>query len=670
MSRPNVIDARKGPTKTPFNPVIDLSKLTPAELKRAPRFALPRSLAGVKATAATLTNLFYSDDFVANVTRLSNDYVNNRLPPLRRQVPIRESEILHFFAIVYYLGMVPMPSKYDLWATDDVLPSHSIATENGMTRDRFKYLWRNISFHEVGEGGDADGAGGDSSSDDTEEEADDELDGDANESEGGPRRARAGRSGKAEAEPEESDDEDDSDSESGAADEVPTQEELLRGNNKKWFSKTAYFIQLVRRISLALCKCPGFAMAVDEMMVRFTGRSAETFRMDNKPIGQGYKFQVLADSSTGYVYNFTPDGRRALEKRRSDKDGAQVNEYDHVDKSKILGFVLFLLSPLFNLAGEQRKKFVVTFDNYFTVPKLMSKLRERGIGVVGTARPRTGWPPEEIKMSSDATFNDLKWTVDKHGTLVLRWIDNGVVLLVSTVHNVEEDVLRPRKKPRRTKTNSKFIDVVWKDGPVRKLRIPRLIDDYNHWMGAVDVADQRIAYYAPDMRCRRTWMPMMLQCMNIIRNNSYVVYLELECEKQRTDEHKRFLMDMIRSLRLRARTAFLREQGEARRRRRGDDDDDDDNAAARRPAKRLRMSSKAPSLDPSRRSDRPRELHSAVIVKQQGACRYCAFKRLSWLRDNPNAQRSEAPKVRKPARTCGHCNVHLCKDHFNVYHGF
>jgi len=57
-----------------------------------------------------------------------------------------------------------------------------------------------------------------------------------------------------------------------------------------------------------------------------------------------------------------------------------------------------------------------------------------------------------------SNFNDFFWPVNEHGTLIARWVDNGLAFL---------------------------------------------IDDYNHWMGGVDVVDQQVSYYHPNLCCRR-----------------------------------------------------------------------------------------------------------------------------------------------------------------------
>ena len=41
-------------------------------------------------------------------------------------------------------------------------------------------------------------------------------------------------------------------------------------------------------------------------------------------------------------------------------------------------------------------------------------------------------------------------------------------------------------------------------------------------MGGVDKANQLIAYYCPDLRCRRTWMPILFHILDCMRVNAYI----------------------------------------------------------------------------------------------------------------------------------------------------
>ena len=113
------------------------------------------------------------------------------------------------------------------------------------------------------------------------------------------------------------------------------------------------------------------------------------------------------------------------------------------------------------------RKFIVTVDNYFSLPKVMKKLRYLGIGCLGTARVRQGWPLDELQEQSinsrykNDTFNHLYWTVDESGTLVSRWMDNKFVIIVSTIHNGLDTIVSLRRRPKVIRENKRHIDCVW-----------------------------------------------------------------------------------------------------------------------------------------------------------------------------------------------------------------
>ena len=98
------------------------------------------------------------------------------------------------------------------------------------------------------------------------------------------------------------------------------------------------------------------------------------------------------------------------------------------------------------------KDFIIAMDNYFTLPNVISTLRELGIGIVGTARFRRNWPPSKLKeiKQEAVNFNSFHYLWDEFGTLCARWMDNGLVFCVSTVHKVGPMVKRNRKRPRVT----------------------------------------------------------------------------------------------------------------------------------------------------------------------------------------------------------------------------
>ena len=145
---------------------------------------------------------------------------------------------------------------------------------------------------------------------------------------------------------------------------------------------------------------------------------------------------------------------------------------------------------------------------------------------MGTAKYSKVWPPLCLKklMIKNRTSMIFFRTVDQYMTLVARWMDNGIVFCVSTVHKAGQIIERCRRRPRKTLKNKARVDRIWGQQGKVDIWIPKLIDDYDHWMGGVDLCDQHISYYHPNIRCRRNWVPMFILMLSIIRSNSYIVH--------------------------------------------------------------------------------------------------------------------------------------------------
>lgn len=124
---------------------------------------------------------------------------------------------------------------------------------------------------------------------------------------------------------------------------------------------------------------PHKEVAIDEAMIKFTGRSSLKQYLPMKPIKRGIKVWVLGDSSNGYFWNFqvyTGKVNTTTEKGL----GARV--------------VKDLTS---DLKGKYHHAF---FDNYFTSVSLLEDLEQDGIYACGTARKdRVGFP-EALKKPS------------------------------------------------------------------------------------------------------------------------------------------------------------------------------------------------------------------------------------------------------------------------------
>ena len=552
-------------------------------------FQMPKMDQGgnrIPASVANVIELYLPNRLIDQFVYSTNAYAKRNMAPAKVS-EVDRADILRFLAIYYYMGVVKLPCKRDYWKTDHSFWPflHSVVVH--MKRDRFEYLWKNIHMTEV-EGPDL--------INELIDEDEESLD---------------------EVEEEEIDDDDDT---------VGNPEAVT------WFSKAEPLMEQVRKVTKVLCKYPGFACSIDEMMKLFKGRSGQTWRMKHKPVKEGYKFFALCDVETGLVYSFFPDGR--------------------LNSNTIVETVGQLIRTL---PDPDQRKYLIGLDNYFTTDKSMLDICSLGIGFVGTARGRRGWPPKELKEVEETRFNCTHLLPSTNGDyLMARWVDNNIVTMVTNVHRGNESVVKNRKKPRPNQVNKDNLDAVWGDDYCREIKIPCFIDDYNNMMLGVDKADQLIAYYRPKLRCRRVWMPIMFHALDILRINAYTVVKH--CGDQRL-EQKEFVEELIHVLLGRAASEEAAMTRNAVKK-----------AGINTPSptgKRPRTSTTNPTLPEERFLGIPSE-HVQSITNKQGACRYCSY--LNAMHKITAGATGDAPKVRNPSRVCVFCGVHLCLDHFAIYH--
>jgi Transposase IS4 len=593
-----------------------------------PYFRIP---GGAQIGVESLMQMYFPDWLLEEMVACTRAYADSRLT-YNKQKKVDKSDILRFIAALYYMGVVRMPAKSDYFSTGyvkdsvpDVWPLHSAGIK--IKKTMFIYLWRNFhlqkkantfNFPDEEFPAPSDERHVEEDFDETEqeevvaeEEEEDEQDGSSNTSE--------------EEEEEEGEEEEE---------EPPAVQ--------RWFHKVEGFLKHVNVTSKRICRHPGSFLSIDEMMKRFKGRSNQTHKMKNKPIKEGYKFFAICCSQTGFVFDFFVDGRQ--------DDRANIVE----------NTVLKLVD---SIPMRDTKRYYLAMDNWFTTPKVMQGTRERNVGVVGTARGRPGkaepFPPVEMKAIKDIRFNSLYLMHHPKNFLVARWYDNKDVLLVSTIHQGDESILKNRRRPRVTQDNRQHVHRVWANNAyVMPINIPTMIDHYNHWMGGVDRADQLIAYYRPNLRCQRTWMPIFLHCLDIIRINAFIIARKADSNL----DHKAFVAAWIDRLN---KMADVNDFQVTRR----------TTVAHRTPSppkaagiKRRRMSHTAPQL-PACRFNGERAEHLVVMAKtHQKICIYCSY--LYQKAKIEGVHPDVLPQRRKVWRSCLACRVALCIDHFDAFHGW
>ncbi|CAG8652128.1 6526_t:CDS:2, partial [Paraglomus brasilianum] len=209
-----------------------------------------------------------------------------------------------------------------------------------------------------------------------------------------------------------------------------------------WYSKVEPLASHIREVSKQLY-FPSSQVSVDEMIARFSGRSAHT-DMQITPV---------------------------------------------VGLSKTGGSVWHLVKQL-----PHHKTFHVYMDNYFSSIPLFKYMRDNGLGACGTVRTNSSKFPKELKINKGISldWNTISGKV-VDDVLAIVWVDNSPVTMLTTIHEIvgeEWKIIRNRRRPRETSSNASTVHRVFGNASRKELSIPKVIDDYNHYMGGVDIADQ------------------------------------------------------------------------------------------------------------------------------------------------------------------------------------
>ncbi len=275
---------------------------------------------------------------------------------------------------------------------------------------------------------------------------------------------------------------------------------------------------------------PSSHLAIDEAMIPYCGRTKHKVKLPNKPIPEGYKVWALGDS--GYIYDW-------LWHSRIDGPEEIFEKGMEVDRISSEGeLTKILLAPTFaliiRLAQRLRRVhksciFCLFLDNLFLNVNVAQALLALRICCTGTTRKNAQGIPSwliTLKQHNSALVWNSALAEIVESTLCFLWQDNNAVLGITTAHPFRNDtVLRLRKRPSPTSTNARIVRPVFGDLPAKWLRIPRAIDDYNHYMNGVDRANQlRRNFTAHRPYERRTWRPLWYYILDVCITNSYLIW--------------------------------------------------------------------------------------------------------------------------------------------------
>ena len=88
-----------------------------------------------------------------------------------------------------------------------------------------------------------------------------------------------------------------------------------------------------------------------------------------------------------------------------------------------------------------------------------------------------------------------------------------------------------RKRPRITSSNASSVRQYFGEEVNKSTPIPVWINDYNHFMLGVDLADQIRCYHSKHLKCRRNWLPLFLFILQVSIVNSYILFSKKKNQK-------------------------------------------------------------------------------------------------------------------------------------------
>lgn len=229
--------------------------------------------------------------------------------------------------------------------------------------------------------------------------------------------------------------------------------------------------------------------SIDEMIVPFKGRSRMKQYVLNKPHPWGFKIWVRANSN-GYVNCFEMYQGKETKKEGYGPIGDAVVRLCH------------------DIHGLNSKLFM---DNLFTGLPLLRHLLEKDIFVIGTVRMnRVRKVQEKLKPGKVMFRGESTFATSSDNITILRWKDNKEVHMISSFAG-----LHPQDITKRWDSKTRqYIDV----------SRPYVIQQYNMYMGGVDLANRMIAHYPHGLKNKKWYIRIFFHFINIAIVNAWLCY--------------------------------------------------------------------------------------------------------------------------------------------------
>nr|XP_045585833.1 piggyBac transposable element-derived protein 4-like [Procambarus clarkii] len=177
-----------------------------------------------------------------------------------------------------------------------------------------------------------------------------------------------------------------------------------------------YLLNRFKRIYI-----PNKNLSLDEGTMPWRGRLSFKTYNPNKPDKYGIKLYMLAEATSGYIYDF--------------------EIYSGVGKTTI-DTVMALIEPL------KDKGYHSYMDNCYNSVRLSEALLQVGVYTCGTLRLQRGAPKSLQMQAKGKVPIDKTLFKRKDNTFIILWKDKRIVSLITNCHNAETQQVQRRKRVR------------------------------------------------------------------------------------------------------------------------------------------------------------------------------------------------------------------------------
>lgn len=239
-------------------------------------------------------------------------------------------------------------------------------------------------------------------------------------------------------------------------------------------------------------------VSVDESLIGVKNRTNLMQYLPNKKHHRwGIKLWVLCESLTGYIREVV-----IYTGKQNTRNSKLGQAYD---------VVMTLMQTILN------KGYTVVVDNFFTSVRLAKDLLKKGTNLVGTLRKNRKEIPKEMK--------DLKLQPGQS-----RSWRTGELLSVAFKEK------KSQKKPvLLLSTRNTACNITVTRASKKTAVVPEVVDTYNHNMGGVDLADQKVYQYQDERRSYKWYKKVFQNLLHRVCLNAYILYTETL--EQRKEQH-------------------------------------------------------------------------------------------------------------------------------------